>query len=118
MEKLNIAEILKDCPKGMELDCTMYDKVTLIEVDNSKQVFPITVSREDGYTIVLTKYGQYTNTTFAVRLYHFVEQVDVCDMASEEEKDYLLRVAKKLYDYQVATATQKEEVDYLERVKL
>ena len=27
MEKINIAEILKDCPKGMELDCTMYEDV-------------------------------------------------------------------------------------------
>lgn len=25
--KINIAEILKDCPRGMELDCTMYDNV-------------------------------------------------------------------------------------------
>ena len=58
------------------------------------------------------------DTTFAVRLYRFVEQVDVCDMASEEEQEYLMRVAKDLYNYQVATATQNEEVDYLERVKL
>ena len=57
------------------------------------------------------------DTTFAVRLYHFIEQVNVCDMASEEEQEYLMRVAKKLYNYQCATATQKEEVDYLERVK-
>ena len=32
MEKLNIAEILKDCPKGMELDCTICDNVCLDEV--------------------------------------------------------------------------------------
>ena len=29
MEKLNIAELLKDCPSGMELDCPMYDNVKL-----------------------------------------------------------------------------------------
>ena len=27
MEKINIAELLKDCPSGMELDCTMYEDV-------------------------------------------------------------------------------------------
>lgn len=29
MEKINVAELLKDCPKGMELDCTIFDDVTL-----------------------------------------------------------------------------------------
>jgi hypothetical protein len=24
-DKINIAELLKDCPQGMELDCTMYN---------------------------------------------------------------------------------------------
>ena len=31
--KINIAELLKDCPKGMELDCTMYDNVTFERFD-------------------------------------------------------------------------------------
>lgn len=26
-EKINIAELLKDCPSGMELDCIIYDDV-------------------------------------------------------------------------------------------
>ena len=25
MEKINIAELLKDCPKGMELDCILFN---------------------------------------------------------------------------------------------
>ena len=32
-QKINIAELLKDCPKGMELDCTMYDNVTFERFD-------------------------------------------------------------------------------------
>lgn len=32
-KKLNIAEILKDCPKGVELDCTMYEDVYFDYVD-------------------------------------------------------------------------------------
>ena len=32
MEKINIAKLLKDCPTGMELDCTICDNVCLDEV--------------------------------------------------------------------------------------
>lgn len=32
MEKLNIAELLKDCPKGMELDCAICDDIYFDEV--------------------------------------------------------------------------------------
>lgn len=31
--KLNIAKLLKDCPKGMELDCTMYEDIYFDYVD-------------------------------------------------------------------------------------
>ena len=27
MKKINVAELLKDCPKGMELDCTIFNCV-------------------------------------------------------------------------------------------
>ena len=32
-QKINIAELLKDCPSGMELDCTMYEDVYFDYVD-------------------------------------------------------------------------------------
>lgn len=32
-EKINVAELLKDCPSGMELDCTMYEDVYFDYVD-------------------------------------------------------------------------------------
>ena len=64
--KINIAELLKNCPKGMELDCTMYNKVTLLDVDEREDIlFPIKVCREDGYSELLTKYGQYEDKDFA-----------------------------------------------------
>lgn len=34
MEKINIAEILKDCPKGMELDCTIWDNCTFEGIED------------------------------------------------------------------------------------
>ena len=64
--KINIAELLKDCPKGMELDCTMYNEVCLFNVDDNENItFPIRVVREDGNSITLTKYGQCTDADFA-----------------------------------------------------
>ena len=33
MEKINISELIKDCPKGMKLDCTMYEDVYFDYVD-------------------------------------------------------------------------------------
>ena len=33
MEKINVAELLSDCPRGMELDCTMYEDVYFDYVD-------------------------------------------------------------------------------------
>lgn len=64
--KINIVELLKKCPTGMELDCTMYNKVTLLNVDtDDTTIFPISVVRKDGIIINLTKYGQYSNVDFA-----------------------------------------------------
>ena len=58
--KINIAELLKDCPQGMELDCTMYDNITLFGISEGS-AFPINIKRKDGLIYGLTKYGQATN---------------------------------------------------------
>lgn len=67
--KINIAELLKDCPQGMELDCTMYDRVTFDEVttvigfDDKKRVkIILSTHYSDGTKdeIILTEYGTYT----------------------------------------------------------
>ena len=63
-ENLNLVEILKDCPKGMELDCTMFDNVTFAGIVENR-VFPIRIIVGGGTTMVLTKYGQYTDDDFA-----------------------------------------------------
>ena len=57
MKKINIAELLKDCPQGMELDCTMFDNVTFdrvadngiwIEHNNSMNRKHYSFLRNDG----------------------------------------------------------------------
>ena len=60
--KINIAEILKDCPSGMELDCTMYEGVTLKYVSVYKdEDYPICIETQTGFETKLTKYGQNVN---------------------------------------------------------
>lgn len=61
-QKINIAELLKNCPTGMELDCTIYDNVTLNKIDNSPEhEYPIQIATKNGYLLDLTKYGTYTD---------------------------------------------------------
>ena len=62
-EKLNVAEILKDCPKGMELDCTMYEDVTLIHASDGN-AYPIKIKTPDG-EVSLDKNGCYLRNKHA-----------------------------------------------------
>ena len=57
-EKINIAELLKDCPSGMELDCTMWDSAQLNVVMDGN-TYPIKIQTPDGI-ISLTKDGCYS----------------------------------------------------------
>lgn len=63
MEKINIAELLKDCPSGMELDCTMFiQPVTFDKVINYvNENYPIVIKTHNGSIMTLTKYGTYTD---------------------------------------------------------
>lgn len=63
MEKINIAELLKDCPKGMELDCTMWTGVTFEGVDSPSSSYPINIKiKGDKTTSIdyLTKFGEWS----------------------------------------------------------
>ena len=54
-EKINIAELLKDCPKGMELDCAMCDNVTFVGILDGN-CYPIQIQTPEG-NIWLSKCG-------------------------------------------------------------
>ncbi len=56
MEKLNIAEILKDCPKGMELDCTCADNVVFDKIIEYDQIKCVIGEYRDPF--ILDKYGR------------------------------------------------------------
>ena len=60
--KINIAELLKDCPKGMEMDCLVFEDVTLYKIDTDiENEFPIRIKTKNDYFLDLTKYGTYSN---------------------------------------------------------
>lgn len=59
-----------------------------------------------------------SDKTFAIRLYKFLDSVQVNDMAGEEEKEYLLRVASRLLAYQRSTITSTSEREYFRNLGL
>lgn len=62
MKNINIAEILKRCPKGMKLNCTMYEDVELDFIDeNPETIYPINclikTNTGNNESVVFTDYG-------------------------------------------------------------
>lgn len=61
MEKINLVELLKDCPEGMELDCTSYENVVFDFIDEESDAYPIHCYMVDGEgnrnALVFTKNG-------------------------------------------------------------
>jgi hypothetical protein len=55
---VNIAELLKDCPQGMELDCTMFEDCTFLDVDEKANNYVIRITTPCGIKYV-DKYGRY-----------------------------------------------------------
>lgn len=54
--------------------------------------------------------------TFAIRLYNFLNTTQANDMAGEEEKEYLLGVARRLIAHQKATINTAAESDYFRMI--
>lgn len=57
--KINIAELLKDCPTGMELDCAMYDDCKFLDVDTVSDTYLIRINTPCGIKY-LDKHGCYS----------------------------------------------------------
>lgn len=55
-----------------------------------------------------------SDITFALRLKSFISNTKVNDPMSEEEQEYLLKVAEDLIKYQVSTCKDDAELKYLE----
>lgn len=61
-ERINIAELLKDCPKGMKLDCVMFDNVSFAGLKNNSS--SIVIHTPDGYKY-LNAFGCYHDSCHA-----------------------------------------------------
>jgi len=59
-----------------------------------------------------------SDKTFAIRFKNFIEDIQVNDPCSEDEKEYLLAIAGRLLSYQIQTATDENEINYLKRLNL
>ena len=61
--KINVAELLKDCPSGMELDCTMYDNLYFDSLNADYYGTINCYTLIDGFKryIKFTKYGTFNN---------------------------------------------------------
>ena len=60
-----------------------------------------------------------SDKTFAVRLRSFMNQIQPCDAASEEEVNYFIHVAEKLLSWQTKTVRRESsEAEYLQRLNL
>lgn len=57
--RINIAEILKNCPRGMELNCVMYEDCRFLDVDSNNDSYLIRITTPYGIKY-LDKYGCYT----------------------------------------------------------
>ena len=68
-EKINIVELLKDCPTGMELDCTMFDNIEFVRIEENNGSYPIIcrVKAESGkyHLQTFTKYGCYSSEIYS-----------------------------------------------------
>ena len=53
--------------------------------------------------------------TFALRFLSFVLETTCADACSEDEKESMISYATDLLKYQIETATEQHELDYLER---
>lgn len=58
---INIAEILKDCPKGMELDCAVYEDVYFDYVDELNIIHCYIQHETHKTSITLTQHGTYSS---------------------------------------------------------
>lgn len=53
--------------------------------------------------------------TFALRLLSFALETNCADACSEDEKESMISYSTRLLQYQIETATDKDELDYLKR---
>ena len=69
MEKINVAELLKDCPKGMELDCALFENLEFDRIDKDNGAYSIICCVKTEWecynTHTFTEYGCYSTEKYS-----------------------------------------------------
>ena len=66
-ERINVAEILRNCQSGMELDCTAYKGIITLDEVTDSECYPIRIKINNNNSLnyqTLTKYGQTCQTSY------------------------------------------------------
>lgn len=64
--RINIADLLRECPEGMELDCVLFDDVVFDEIDDDEYCgCPIVIKTKEGETWNLTSTGCWDDSPSA-----------------------------------------------------
>ena len=63
-EKLDLINLLKDCPKGMPLNCTIFDGSVTFNGIVDDDLYPIEIKIDNNYEERLNKYGGYNNSPY------------------------------------------------------
>ena len=61
--KINIAELLKNCPKGMELNCALYEDVYFDYVDKFNAIHCYIQHKTHKTSITFNQYGRYSSNS-------------------------------------------------------
>ena len=68
-KKINVAELLRNCPKGMELDCALFETLEFDHIDEYNGYFPIIcrAKTENGSFNIhsFTEYGCYSTINYS-----------------------------------------------------
>lgn len=69
MEKINVAELLKDCPQGMELDCPLFENLEFDRIDKDNGAYSIICRVKTEWecynTHTFTEYGCYSTEKYS-----------------------------------------------------
>ena len=115
MEKIEIKTRYDFEQKAKKWNCQIYETHELLCFSRYKK----DIQKEVQYIFYKKRIIQdnriVSDYTFATRLRSFLKDITVNDAGSYEELEYFKHVAKELLILQKNTATDRNEIDYLER---
>lgn len=79
MEKINLVEILKDCPKGTKLYSSIFGEVNFIGIVNDDDNHPISVIDKTGTARNFDVMGKY---------YHYYNNAECLLFPSKDQRDW------------------------------